>query len=124
MQRHHPGAPAFAGADGEHPLGQVDVAAGQGQRFADPQAGARISPGKTTQQCRRNPPAGARPVAACSRFQRAVSDLDTLQLGHVPEPPERAEQGDAERGVETVAMPPPVRVSAAQAGRSAPTKLG
>ena len=26
MQRHHPGAAAFAGADGQHTLGQVDVA--------------------------------------------------------------------------------------------------
>jgi hypothetical protein len=36
MQRHHPGAAAFAGADGQHALGQVDVAAGQGECFADP----------------------------------------------------------------------------------------
>ena len=57
MQRHHPGAAAFAGADGQHALGQVDVGAGQGQRFADPQA-----------RCTRSARAGRRSsVAAAHR---------------------------------------------------------
>ena len=38
VQRNQPGPAAFAGEDGQHALGQVDVAAGQGQRLADPQA--------------------------------------------------------------------------------------
>ena len=44
MQRNQASSPAFASADSEHAAGQVDIPAGQRQRFADPQSGAGDQP--------------------------------------------------------------------------------
>jgi len=44
VQRHQAGLAAFAGSAGDHAAVEVNISAGQCQRFADPQAGAGDQP--------------------------------------------------------------------------------